>query len=360
MGPARQFTAHKCSGIWQIQVKTFTFTLFFWRKKRLLIASSLQPPPGSSNLVFTSLVPPAGLQDGVGQGRPPTWTTSCPPTSYTSSCPVDSVHPQSSHLVPPVHQYGPLGNIDPLQVQGVGVAPSGAHSVDNVHPPLMMMERVEPKNRFLLISDFQIVQMLSSPSVAISPALPLVRTNSRPTFLAPEFITNTFSPAISSFLHIHTLQASKDKSCSFTVKDVLCFSWLVLTYLVSSSRVSIGKHRSFTALTPWPYKVYRKYHKNQGCVQGRKIMADIWWKCVHLLSRLVMVSLKVIHRTAAALDLVLICPRPSSGMRERLANKGKNSTPTHYAVEEYWIWWTEQFGSQQNYEQTNLRKLIKI
>ena len=262
------------------------------------------------------------------------------------------VHPQSSHLVPPVHQYGPLeiGNIDPLlelPVQGVGVAPSGAHSVDNVHPPLMMMERVEPKNRFLLISGFQIVQMLSSPGVAISPALPLVRTNSRPTFLAPELITNTFSPAISSFLHIHTLQASKDKSCSFTVKDVLCFSWLVLTYLVSSSRVSIGKHRSFTALTPWPYKVYRKYHKNQGCVQGRKIMADIWWKCVHLLSRLVMVSLKVIHRTAAALDLVLICPRPSSGMRERLANKGKNSTPTHYAVEEYWIWWTEQFGSQQ-------------
>ena len=118
-----------------------------------------------------------------------------------------SVHPHPSHLVPPVHQYGPLeiGNIDPLlelPVQGVGVAPSGAHSVDHVHPPLMMMERVEPKNRFLLISGFQIVQMLSSPGVAVPPTLPLVRTNFRSAFLAPEFITNTFSPAISSTLSL--------------------------------------------------------------------------------------------------------------------------------------------------------------
>ena len=74
--------------------ENFHFHFVFVKIKGLLITSSLQPPPGSSNLVFTSLVPPAGLQDGVGQGRPPTWATSCPPTSYTSSCPVDSVHPQ--------------------------------------------------------------------------------------------------------------------------------------------------------------------------------------------------------------------------------------------------------------------------
>ena len=57
------------------------------------------------------------------------------------------VHPQSSHLVPPVHQYGPLeiGNIDPLlelPVQGVGVAASGAHPVGHVHPPLVMVNGV--------------------------------------------------------------------------------------------------------------------------------------------------------------------------------------------------------------------------
>ena len=55
-----------------------------------------------------------------------------------------SVHPHPSHLVPPVHQYGPLKvcYIDPfleLSVQGVGVASSGAHPVDYVHPPLVMM-----------------------------------------------------------------------------------------------------------------------------------------------------------------------------------------------------------------------------
>ena len=99
MGPARQSTAHKSLEIWWIEVKTFTFLQPILSRhklignridcvkiKGLLITSSLQPPPGSSNLVFTSFFPPAGLQDGVGQGRPPTWATSCPPISCTSFC----------------------------------------------------------------------------------------------------------------------------------------------------------------------------------------------------------------------------------------------------------------------------------
>ena len=41
------------------------------RIKRVLKSSLLHPPPGSSILVLSSLFPPAGLQVGVGQGRPP-------------------------------------------------------------------------------------------------------------------------------------------------------------------------------------------------------------------------------------------------------------------------------------------------
>ena len=89
-GQPRQSTAHKSLEIWQNSNENFHFhpnnlllvqlvQLTNWLKigwfcmkiKGLKRTSSLHPPPGSSILVFTSLFPPAGLQDGVGQGRPP-------------------------------------------------------------------------------------------------------------------------------------------------------------------------------------------------------------------------------------------------------------------------------------------------
>ena len=169
--------------------------------------------------IVKNLHPPSSprlLQPGFHLPSPPCWLAGWRWAGETSNLGhlvappphiSHSIHSYSTHLVPPVHQYGPLkiGDVDPLlelSVQGVGVAPSGAHPVGHVHPSLVMVERVEPENRFLLISGFQIVLMLSSPGVAIPPTLPLVGTNSHSTFIAPQIITNTFPPAISSSLSL--------------------------------------------------------------------------------------------------------------------------------------------------------------
>ena len=103
MGHARQSTAHKWlkwdnsnenfhfhskqSSPFSIRLKTGTWCLVFHRQstahklieirplcmniKGLLRTSNLHPPPGSSILVIHHPRPPAGLQVGVGQGRPP-------------------------------------------------------------------------------------------------------------------------------------------------------------------------------------------------------------------------------------------------------------------------------------------------
>ena len=58
-----------------------SLSLCFCENKR--IVDNLQPPTSPRLLQpgFHLPRPPAGLQDGVGQGRPPTWAASCRPAS---------------------------------------------------------------------------------------------------------------------------------------------------------------------------------------------------------------------------------------------------------------------------------------
>ena len=65
-----------------------------------ILTQSPSTPPTPSRLhlpgYYPPLLPPAGLQDGVGQGRPPIWASSCPPTSCTSVCPPSPLPSRSS------------------------------------------------------------------------------------------------------------------------------------------------------------------------------------------------------------------------------------------------------------------------
>ena len=73
-GRNRQSTAHKWMNKRRLDENYFHFLANNLlrlicskaNQKKCQETSILQPPPGSSNLVITSLLPPAGLQDGVG------------------------------------------------------------------------------------------------------------------------------------------------------------------------------------------------------------------------------------------------------------------------------------------------------
>ena len=115
------------------------------------------------------------------------------------------LHPHSPHLVPPVHKNGPLevGDVYPLlqlPVQGVRVGPCGAHAEVDVHSAIVMVDRVEPQDRFFFIPCFQVFQVLTSSREAISANLTLVCTNLNSTFLTPQIIAHALSPTISSSL----------------------------------------------------------------------------------------------------------------------------------------------------------------
>ena len=141
LGQPRQSTAHKSLKIWQNSNENFHFhpnnlllvqltasahklidkLMILYENKR--IVKNLQPP-SSPRLLHPGFSPPSSpllsCRMALGRGDLQSGHLVAPPPHVSHS-----VHSYSSHLVPPVHQYGPLkvGDIDPLlklPVQGVG------------------------------------------------------------------------------------------------------------------------------------------------------------------------------------------------------------------------------------------------
>ena len=112
-----------------------------------------------------------------------------------------SFHPHSTHFCPSVHQHFSLEIRDlysfhQLAIQRLVVAFHHLHRIVDILAALVVMDRVQPKDRVVLVFCQQFLKVFSSSRVRISSCLSEIRCHIFTTFLADQSIDNPLSPAL--------------------------------------------------------------------------------------------------------------------------------------------------------------------
>ena len=194
----------KVASVSRQRLQTWNKTLIDRQRKiqnYLAPPSILQPP----RLLLPGILLPslallaAELQQGGG--------TSCRSglTVATPSSILLPNYPHPAHFIPSVHQYrssevGDVNLFSHLPIQAGREGPFHFHAVYHILPTLVVVQRIEPQDRFILLPCLKACQVLQPPGVAIPACLAIVLRDPFTTLVTQHGVCDTLTPAVTPSL----------------------------------------------------------------------------------------------------------------------------------------------------------------
>ena len=173
-----------------------------------------------------------------------------------------SFHPYSTHFRPSVHQHfsleiGDLHSFHQLAIQRLVVAFHHLHRIVDILAALVVMDRVQPKDRVVLVFCQQFLKVFSSSRVRISSCLSEIRCHIFTTFLADQSIDNPLFPALTPAPPLHGKQSWQPQLSSDHGFDLLSKFSKVTPPDLSHPLHSCPSPAAFLFLTNCSYAPYR-------------------------------------------------------------------------------------------------------